>query len=134
MDQLRSHLSLMQDGARRHAMKKATPVSHLLSLLRAYRWGFPAIVGLGILQSLSEGIGIGLFIPLLTGLVTDAPPQASGQWFVDTMDGLFRGVAPERRLAMIILCVFAAVAATALLHYLHTIVYAWLDGHVGHEL
>lgn len=115
-------------------MKNGTPIRHLLSLLRAYRWGFPAIVTLGILQSLSEGIGIGLFIPLLTGLVTDAPPQARGQWFLDTMDGLFRGVAPERRLAIIILCVFAAVVATALLHYLHTILFAWLDGHVGHEL
>jgi subfamily B ATP-binding cassette protein MsbA len=115
-------------------MSTRSPVRNLLSLLRAYKWGFPAIVMLGILQSLSEGIGIGLFIPLLTGLVTGARPQARGQWFVDTLEGLFQGVAPDRRLAIIILCIFGAVVTTALLHYLTAVLFGWLDGNIGHDL
>jgi ATP-binding cassette, subfamily B, bacterial MsbA len=80
-------------------MKERKTISKLFPLFRLHRWGFPVIFLLGLLQSLSEGVGIGLFIPLLTGLVAGARPQAKGRWLVDTMEGLFHGVAPDRRLA-----------------------------------
>ena len=115
-------------------MSRSSTVRQLLSLLRAYRWGFPAIVVLGLLQSLSEGIGIGLFIPLLTGLVTGAPTQARGQWLVDTLEGFFQGISADRRMAIILLCIFGAVLTTALLHYLHSILVGWLDGKIAHDL
>jgi subfamily B ATP-binding cassette protein MsbA len=115
-------------------MKGSTTITRLLPLLRSHRWGFPAIVLVGLLQSLSEGIGIGLFIPLLTGVVTGGVSQGRGQWLVTTMEGLFRHVAPDRRLAVIILCVFVAVVVTALLSYLHHILFGWLDGNISHTL
>ena len=115
-------------------MKGSTTITRLLPLLRSHRWGFPAIVLVGLLQSLSEGIGIGLFIPLLTGVVTGGQSQGRGQWLVTTMEGLFRHVAPDRRLAVIILCVFVAVIVTALLSYLHHILFGWLDGDISHSL
>ena len=40
-------------------------VRALLPLLRSYPWALPTIVVLGTLAALAEGIGIGLFSPLL---------------------------------------------------------------------
>jgi subfamily B ATP-binding cassette protein MsbA len=115
-------------------MSETRTISSLVPLLRLQKWGFPALVVLGLLRSLSEGFGIGLFIPLLDGLMGRAQPRGRGQWLVDTMEGLFQGVAPDRRLAIIVMCVFAAVLATALLGYLHEILFGWVDGNIAHDL
>ena len=115
-------------------MKVSTPVSSLLTLLRGYGWIFPTIVAIGLLQSMSEGVGIGLFIPLLTGLVAADQHQATGHWLVDTLNGLFSGVAPDRRMAIIMVCVLAAVGAAAVLNYLHNVLFGWLDGKIAHDL
>ena len=85
-------------------------IRSLIPLFRLHKWGFPAIVLLGLLMSLTEGVGIGLFIPLLNGLVAGAPPAAKGQWIVETMNGLFQAVPPDRRFAIILTCVFAGRA------------------------
>ncbi len=115
-------------------MKETRTIRSLVPFLRLHKWGFPAIVVLGLLRSLSEGVGIGLFIPLLNGLVAGTQPRARGLWLVDTMEGLFQGVAPDRRLAIIVLCIFAVVLASALLGYLHHILFGWIDGNIAHDL
>jgi ATP-binding cassette, subfamily B, bacterial MsbA len=115
-------------------MRETRVIRNLLPLLRLHRWGFPAILVLGLLQSLSEGIGIGLFLPLLDVLVVRSQPRAGGGWLADTMDAVFQHAAPEHRLAVIVLCLFAAVLTSALLAYLHGILFAWLDGNIGHYL
>jgi len=115
-------------------MRDIGTIRNLFPLLRLHRWGFPAIVALGLLQSLSEGIGIGLFLPLLDVLVVRSQPRARGQWLATAMDGVFRNVAPEHRLPIIVLCLFSAVLTSALLAYLHGALFAWLDGNIGHHL
>jgi subfamily B ATP-binding cassette protein MsbA len=115
-------------------MREAKTIRNLLPLLRRHTWGFPAIVVLGLLQSLSEGIGIGLFIPLLDLLVVGSESRPKGQWLADTMEGLFQSIPPDRRLAVIVLCLLAAVSTAALLAYLHAALFAWLDGNIGHHL
>ena len=115
-------------------MRDTTAIRTLFPLLRLHRWAFPATVALGLLQSLSEGIGIGLFLPLLDALVVRSQPRARGQWLAAAMDGVFRNVAPEHRLSIIVLCLLAAVLTSALLAYLHGALFAWLDGNIGHHL
>jgi ATP-binding cassette, subfamily B, bacterial MsbA len=115
-------------------MKETRTIRSLVPFLRLHKWGFTAIVVLGLLRSLSEGVGIGLFIPLLNGLVAGTQPRAQGLWLVDTMEGLFQGVAPDRRLATIVLCIFAVVLASALLGYFHHILFGWIDGNIAHDL
>lgn len=83
-------------------------------MLRLHKWAFPSIVLLGVLQSLSEGFGIGLFIPLLHGLVGGTTATRGG-WLVGRMDGLFQHVPADERQAVIALCLFAVVLATATL-------------------
>ncbi len=46
-------------------MKEAKAIKTLLPLLKLYPWGIAATIALGTLSSLSEGLGISLFIPLL---------------------------------------------------------------------
>src|SRR5687768_13240769 len=106
----------------------------LIQLFRLHKWGFPTIALLGLLMSLTEGVGIGLFISLLNGLVAGAPQSAEGQWIVETMNGLFQAVPPDRRFAVILTCVFVAVLVTALLGSLHSMLFAWLDGNIAHDL
>jgi len=109
-------------------------VRSLLPFLRPYRWGVLAIVILGLLQSLAEGVGIGFFLPLLNVLIGRTQPRPGNQWFANLMDGLFRNVPPDRRLAIIVVCVLAAVLLSALLAYAHGVLFAWLDGHIGDYL
>jgi subfamily B ATP-binding cassette protein MsbA len=110
-------------------------IRSLLPLLRLHRWAFPAILVLGLLQSLSEGIGIGLFLPLLRGLISgNASQVAAGGWLMERMDAVFRYVPPDHRLAVIALSLFAVVLATALLAYAHGILFTWLDGSIAHHL
>ena len=102
-------------------------------MLRLHKWAFPSIVLLGVLQSLSEGFGIGLFIPLLHGLVGGTAPTRGG-WLVDRMDGLFQHVPADERQAVVALCLFAVVLATATLSYTHGILFTWVDGRIAHQL
>jgi subfamily B ATP-binding cassette protein MsbA len=115
-------------------MKERKTIGSLVPLLRLHKWAFPAIVVLGLLQSLTEGIGIGLFIPLLNGLMAGPQSRGRNQWLVDRMDRLFQGVQPDHRMPVILLCLFAAVLATALLGYLHHLLFAWVDGNIAHDL
>src|ERR1017187_1010382 len=115
-------------------MKEQKTIRILIPLLRLHKRGLPVVFVIGLLQSLSEGVGIGLFIPLLNGLVAGTQPRGKSQWLVEKMDGLFRGVPPGRRLAVIVMCLFAAILATALLGYLHNILFAWVDGTIAHDL
>jgi subfamily B ATP-binding cassette protein MsbA len=114
--------------------QESRTIRKLLPLLRLHACGFPALVLLGLLQSLSEGLGIGLFIPLLNVLVSKGQPRSQGYWLAGVMDGLFRSVPAEQRLTVIVLCLFAAVLTTALLAYLHGVVFAWLDGNIADHL
>jgi subfamily B ATP-binding cassette protein MsbA len=103
-------------------------------MLRLHTWAFPLIVIVGLLQSLSEGFGIGLFIPLLRGLVGTAPAPSQGGWLVARMEALFQHVPPDDRQAVIAISLFAVVLTTALLAYAHGRLFSWVDGSIAHHL
>jgi ATP-binding cassette, subfamily B, bacterial MsbA len=113
---------------------KQNTVRSLTPMLRLHAWALPAIVVVGLLQSLSEGLGIGLFIPLLRGLVGTAGAPTQSGWLVGRMEALFQHVAPDERQAVIALSLFAVVLTTALLAYLHGTLFTWVDGSIAHHL
>ncbi|MDX1530669.1 MAG: hypothetical protein R3362_04010, partial [Rhodothermales bacterium] len=80
-------------------MKGLRAIRELLPLLRLYPWALPAIVVLGILASLAEGVGISLFIPLLQGIGEE--PSGGSSRVVAWLSGLFAGLPPERRIVVI---------------------------------
>jgi ATP-binding cassette, subfamily B, bacterial MsbA len=103
-------------------------------MLRIHTWAFPVIVVVGLLQSLSEGFGIGLFIPLLRGLVGTPQASAGGGWLGARMEAIFQHVPADNRQAVIAASLFAVVLATALLAYAHGRLFTWFDGSIAHHL
>lgn len=106
----------------------------LLLLLKPHRAAVIGLVSIGFLASLSEGIGIGLFIPFLQAL---APPDVA-----DTQDSLvgagfaslFAFVAPEHRLPVIALAILGAIVISAALTYASAFMFALLYARTGHDL
>jgi hypothetical protein len=71
-------------------MNEIKTIRSLIPLLWLRKWRFGAIVILGLLQSFSEGVGIGLLIPLLSGLVSGPQLQPRGQWLVSKLGIYFK--------------------------------------------
>ena len=115
-------------------MNELKTIKSLIPLLRLHKWRFAGITLLGLLQSFSEGIGIGLLIPLLSGLVAGPQLQPRGQWLLGKLGSLFQGVPPDRRLAVIVVSVFGAVLANAILSYANHLLLGWEDGSIAHDV
>lgn len=105
----------------------------LVPLLRLYPWAIPAIVALGVAASLAEGIGISLFIPLLQSVSQGADASSDPSW-IGSAAGLFDGLSANDRLWAISGCIFAAVVVSALLTYLNTVLFSWLDARISYRL
>lgn len=115
-------------------MKEAKAIRILLPLLKLYSWGIPAIVTLGILSSLSEGLGISLFIPLLQGLEQGKSQFVSGNLLVSFLNQIFTAVSPDKRLLIIAMCIFGSILLKSCLSYSNAILLSWLNSRISHRL
>lgn len=115
-------------------MKEAKAIRTLWPLLKLYPWGIPAIVILGILSSLSEGLGISLFIPLLQGLDKTNSPGTSGNNLLDFINHLFSHLSPTNRIVVIALCIFGTILLKNCVSYSNTTLLSWLNSRIGHRL
>jgi subfamily B ATP-binding cassette protein MsbA len=115
-------------------MKEAKAIRTLWPLLKLYPWGIPAIVILGILSSLSEGLGISLFIPLLQGLDKTSSPGSSGNNLLDFINHLFSHLSPTNRIVVIALCIFGTILLKNCVAYSNTSLLSWLNSRIGHRL
>lgn len=106
----------------------------LRPLVRRYPWLMLAVIATGVLSALAEGIGLGLFIPLLESLGNGSVGAATGPWFVDAIGQLFQDLPPGRRLMVLGGCIAGAVVVKALLAYGRNVLYSLLDARVGHAL
>lgn len=115
-------------------MKDFAVIKQLLPLVRPYPWAIPAIVVLGILSSIFEGLGISLFIPVLQNLMqgeTKAPGNSS------LLQGLFELVngIPERdRIWILPLLILICILIKNILSYTNRVVSAWLQSRISHRL
>jgi len=115
-------------------MKEAKAIRTLWPLLKLYPWGIPVIVILGILSSLSEGLGISLFIPLLQGFDKTNSPGASGNNLLDFINQLFLHFPPNNRIVIIALCIFGTIFLKNCISYSNTSLFSWLNSRIGHRL
>jgi ATP-binding cassette, subfamily B, bacterial MsbA len=109
-------------------------IKKILPLLKREPWALPVVSILGILASLFEGFGIGLFIPLLQSLEKGASSAGSSNIIIDSLSSLFTQVSPEIRLPFIALCIFVAIALKNVLAYANAVLLAWLGGQITHRL
>jgi subfamily B ATP-binding cassette protein MsbA len=106
----------------------------MIPLLRARPWVLLALVVLGVLASLAEGVGISLFIPFLQSLDGRRFDTETGRWLTEALAGLFRDVPPEHRLPFISACILASIVLKAGLGYGYEALFGWLDTRIGHRL
>jgi subfamily B ATP-binding cassette protein MsbA len=109
-------------------------IKKLLPLLKEEPWLLPVVSVLGILASLFEGFGIGLFIPLLQSLEKGASSSGSSNFIIDFLNNLFAQASPEIRLPFIALCIFIAIAIKNVLAYANAVLLAWVGGQITHRL
>lgn len=104
----------------------------LMPYFGLYPWSFALISLLGILASLAEGIGIGLFIPFLQDL-EQGVDRKSDVWLINALDELFASVPPENRLLVICLCIFLSITIKAILNFASKCLFHWLDAEIIHR-
>ena len=114
-------------------MKELKSARAMLPLLRRYYWGLPAIIVLGTLSALSEGLGISLIIPFFQALGGNGQ-SASVNSYVRFLDKVIGWVPHEDRLTLIPVAVFAAIVAKNCLLYVNSVLCSWLNSQVGHRL
>lgn len=105
-------------------MKELRTIRQLWPLLRSYPWAVPVTVALGILASLSEGIGITLFLPLLQSLDGPLPPAGPADGLQRFFAGLLSGIPEGRRLPAIALLIVGLTLCKSLLTYTHSVIAA----------
>ncbi len=88
---------------------------------------------LGILASVAEGVGIGLFIPFLENL-EQGTNQGSDVWLVNALGALFASVSQDRRLLVICLCIFLSIVVKAVMGFANKYLFHWLDARIIHRL
>ncbi len=115
-------------------MKEAQAITTLIPLLKPYPWVLPLIITLGLLSSLSEGLGISLFIPFLQSLDQATSQAVSDNFLLRFLNQLFIQVPSNHRLLVIPLCIFASVLLKNCLSYSNAILFSWLYSHISYRL
>ena len=116
-------------------MKEGNAIATLFPLLRLYPWAVPLVVGVGLLASLSEGVGISLFIPFLQSLDQSGSfDAASGNLLVETLNRLFAGVPSNQRLVVIPFAIWGSIVLKNGLLYVNGLLFSWLNWRISHRL
>lgn len=103
----------------------------LWALVRHRRGILAAVVALGLVSSIFEGIGLSLFIPLLQNY-SGTPAVEEG--LLARLMAVFTLVPEESRLAVIVLAIFACIFVKCIVQYAGAAATSWLVGDVGHRL
>ena len=112
----------------------SVPIGGLWALLRERPALAAGILGLGVLASLSEGVGLSLFLPLLQTLGDGSADPGGQGWFLDLVARPFDGVPADRLPGVIALLIFLTVVVTAGLRYAYDALLNLLTARVGHDL
>ncbi len=114
-------------------MQELKTIKKFLPLLKLYPWTIFGIVILGLFASLSEGLGITLFIPLLQSLKGESQVIASNRW-LSFVERLLGDMSSGNQLIIIALFIFASILLKNLLVYSNGVALAWFNGRIGHRL
>jgi ATP-binding cassette, subfamily B, bacterial MsbA len=116
-------------------MKKTPSVlKSLFGLLRETPWTIPLIAFLGTLSSLAEGIGIGLFIPLLKYFYSVTNGDDSGGWLSQAVSRVIEAMPATNRLSAICMLILVMIVAKGALMYGNRMVSEWVNSRLGHRL
>ena len=117
----------MASSAALHTLRTVRP------LLARHPWIVAATMITGVLATLAEGIGLGLFIPLLHSVEADTTPE-TGTWFIDAAAALFSDRPPRERMMLLTAGIVVAIGAKAMLAYIRDVLYGLLEARLGHHV
>src|SRR4051794_22535140 len=92
-------------------LRRSAPhrTSALVAALRSLARFLPLVAALGLLASLLEGAGIGLFIPLIALLLSGSGATAGGPPLIGAVAAQFNGYEPHTRAAILAGAIFALI-------------------------
>ena len=97
-----------------------------------YRWALPALVALGLLASLAEGVGIGLLIPVLEHLLGEGAAPAGP--FAHLMQQVGGWIAGEFRVAVLGALIILLIVVKSLTVFADVGLATWVNGRITHDL
>ncbi|WP_419191032.1 ABC transporter ATP-binding protein [Saltatorellus ferox] len=106
----------------------------LRPLARAHRGLVAALLGVGALASLCEGMGISLFLPLLHSMDPAGFEEGTGGALGRVFHRVFEGVPEGARMQVVLGAMFALLAAKAGLNAASGLLFARLDARLVNEL
>ena len=115
-------------------MKEAKAIKALLPLVKIYPWAIPVVIVLGILSSLSEGLGISLFIPLLQNWQQTSSQVSNNNFFASWLNSIFGNISDSQRLLIIAVCILGSVLLKNCLSYIGNALFSWFNSQIGHRL
>lgn len=115
-------------------IKDIQTIKQLVPLFRMYPWSIPVLVLLGILSSLSEGLGISLLIPFLQGTIQHSADSSSSRSFAAIFDRIFSIFPTEQQLLIIPLCIFLSILFKNLLLYTNQSLFIRINAQINHQL
>jgi len=86
------------------------------------------------LSSLSEGLGISLFIPFLQSLSQNSNPTVSDNALISLLNQVLSIVPASQRLVIIPLFIFGTIVLKNGLNYSNSVLLAWLNSRISHRL
>jgi subfamily B ATP-binding cassette protein MsbA len=108
-------------------------VKTIFPLIQLYPWGIPAIVILGILASLAEGIGISLLMPFLQNLQAGNSLVINNP-IIQNIDQYLINFQPQQRVLLLTSSILVAILIKAVLSYIYTALCSWLQNSTLHRL
>lgn len=114
--------------------KEIQVVQKLWGLISVYKWVGIAIIVLGFLASLAEGIGISLMIPLLESIESSAFQPAEHEGLISLIQRPFLGLSPPDRVAIIAVTITIAILIKNALLYGNKALFSWFNQQIGHQL
>ena len=107
--------------------------SPLARLLRPYRALLPAVILLGLLASLVEGIGIALLIPLVALLLASQLPAGLPKPLVE-IAGVTAGMSPDFRIVALGAVIMGFIVVKGIVQAGNGILMADIDARLSHDL
>jgi subfamily B ATP-binding cassette protein MsbA len=116
-------------------MKEIRAIKKLTPLFKIYPWAVPSITILGVLSSLSEGIGISMLAPFLQSLNnTNNNPIIVDNQFLKIIQNIFSFVPSTNRPMIILAMMVLIIGFKAILSYSQKILSFWWSTNINHKL
>jgi subfamily B ATP-binding cassette protein MsbA len=106
----------------------------LLPLAKQHRWMVAAMIFLGLLEALFEGIGISLFIPFLYSLDFQLSQSKADDWVGQSLNQVFALLPVSDRLLFITLIIFGLIIFKGVVSYANGILFSWFDMRLSENL